>query len=496
MFWPVTTGRGGDLCNSPGSTITASPTGPPNSFVTEGITITSPTVAISLGFMSRVDGCGTTINHTIIPVHPDQVTSVRGFRALFEHHQFNFADLNYFCMDSNKTMATIPEGEGDSCYQQVPADAYFGGLNNAAVLDQAPFRNLTKEQMTIWDDYQPQLLPPATLTVAIASLWGNDCNIHPDGVWDPPIALTPEAAIVVPTAPGGGGASETSAESNASPINSYQAQPPRQTGIAVPTQPSQGDSQSSSEQHFTSLPETGGYGGGGGSSGGQSGQQEGSDSGSNGGGSSGGQSGAGSNSGSQGGSSGSGSGSNGSGQSSGSGSGQQDGSNGSGSSSSGSGSGQQQGSSSGGPSGGSSSGSSSGQDATSGNSGSGSSGDSSNAMGNGQSGSEGSAGYGSNGESSGSSSSSGGSSASGGSSSGSNGESNSGSNGNGQNTNSGSDSASNQGQADGGAASGSSGSASNQGQGGAESNSGSNGNGQNSTPETAQTHRTKGKAVP
>lgn len=246
MFWPITTSRGGDLCSSPGSTITASPTGPPNSFVTEGITITSPTVAISLGYMSRVDGCGTTINHTIIPVHPDQVTSVRGFRALFEHHQFNFADLNYFCMDSNKTMGTIPEGEGDSCYQQVPADAYFGGLNNAVVLDQAPFRNMTKEQMTIWDDYQPQLLPPATLTVAIASLWGNDCNIHPDGVWDPPIALTPEAAIVVPTAPGGGGASETgSSGENASPINSYQAQPPRQTGIAVPTQPSEGGDDSS-----------------------------------------------------------------------------------------------------------------------------------------------------------------------------------------------------------------------------------------------------------
>ena len=271
MFWPITTASG-DLCSNPGSTITASPTGPPNSFVTEGITITSPTVAISLGYMSRVDGCGTTINHTIIPVHPDQVTSVRGFRALFEHHRFNFADLNYFCMDSNETMGTIPEGQGDSCYQQVPADAYFGGLNNAVVLDQAPFRNMSKEQMTIWDNYAPQLLPPATMSEAITSLWGNNCNIHPDGVWDPPIALTPEAAIVVPTAPGGGGgASKTdSEESNASPINSYQAQPPRQTGITVPTKPSEGDGDSSHGQHFTALPETGGYGSDG-SSGGQSG---------------------------------------------------------------------------------------------------------------------------------------------------------------------------------------------------------------------------------
>jgi hypothetical protein len=284
MFWPITTAPGADLCNKTGSTITASPTGPPNSFVTEGITITSPSVAVSLGYMSRVDGCGTTIAHTIIPVHPDQVSSVRGFRALFSHHQFNFADLNYFCMNTNTTMATIPEGEGDSCYQQVPAAAYFGGLNNAVVLDQAPFRNLSKAQMTIFDDYQPQLLPPRTMTEAITSIWGNDCIIHPDGVWDPPIALTPEASLVVPTYPGGGAATTESSDAEstpASPINSYGAVPPRQTGIKKPTQPDTGDS-TSERQHFTALPEvtsgssSGGYGGqrsGSGDSGSSSGQQ-------------------------------------------------------------------------------------------------------------------------------------------------------------------------------------------------------------------------------
>jgi hypothetical protein len=274
MFWPVTTRAGSDLCNVTASTITASPTGPPNSFITDGITITSPTVAVSLGFMSRVDGCGTTIDHTIIPVHPDQVSSVRGFRALFSHHRFNFADLNYWCMNTNTTNATIADGLGDSCYQQVPADAYFGGLNNAVVLDQAPFRNLSKAQMTIWDDYQPQLLPPQTMTEAITSLWGNDCIIHPDGVWDPPIALTPEAVLAVPTFPGGGASTESSdAESTpASPINSYGAVPPRQTGINVPTSPSAGES-TSVRQHFTALPEvtsgpsSGTYGGQGSGSG-------------------------------------------------------------------------------------------------------------------------------------------------------------------------------------------------------------------------------------
>lgn len=257
MFWPITTAAGGNLCNNTGLTITSSPTGPPNSFVTEGITITSPTVAVSLGYMSRVDGCGTTINHTIIPVRPEEVTSVRGFRALFSHHRFNFADLNYFCMDSNTTNSTIADGLGDSCYQQVPADAYFGGLNNAVVLDQAPFRNMTKEQMTIWDDYQPQLLPPQTMTKAITSLWGEDCIIHPDGVWDPPIALTPQASLVVPTRPGGGSATEKDEpeKTPATPINSYGPVPPRETGIKKPERPPT-DGETSQKQHFTALPDT------------------------------------------------------------------------------------------------------------------------------------------------------------------------------------------------------------------------------------------------
>ena len=210
-----------------------------------------------------MDGCGVTINHTIIPVHPDQVSTVRGYRALFSHHRFNFADLNYWCEDTNTTNATIAEGQGDSCYQQVPAAAYFGGLNNAVVYAQAPFRNMSKADMTIWDDYQPQLLPPETMTAAIASIWGPDCYIHPDGVWDPPIALTPEASLIVPTWPSTepGGPESTPA----SPLNSYGAQPPRQTGINVPIPPSDGTT--TGKQHFTALPETDGYGGGGGGDG-------------------------------------------------------------------------------------------------------------------------------------------------------------------------------------------------------------------------------------
>ena len=115
------------------------------------------------------------------------------------------------------------------------------------------------------------------MTEAIASLWGDNCYIHPDGVWDPPIALTPEAALIVPTLPSteSGGPESTPA----SPLNSYGAQPPRQTGIVVPVPPSD-DGPNSGKQHFTALPETGGYGGDGGSGSGGDGSSSGQNGGS------------------------------------------------------------------------------------------------------------------------------------------------------------------------------------------------------------------------
>ena len=196
LYWPVTTYDGsGDLCGKTAETVTADPTGPPRTIVTEGITITSPTVGISIADLSRVDDCGTTVKSTIIPVLPEAVSSVEGARALFTHRPFNFADLNYKCLDDpDKDFVTT--GTRTDCYREVPASAYFFGHANAAGVDWAmpgAFDN-----RTIWPNYQPQVLPPQTLTDAIRSLWGADCNIHPDGIWDPPIALQQENSFALP----------------------------------------------------------------------------------------------------------------------------------------------------------------------------------------------------------------------------------------------------------------------------------------------------------
>ena len=200
LYWPVTTNAGsGNLCNKAAETISATPTADrPNTFATLGITLTSPTVAVSIGGLSRVDQCGTTVAITIIPVLPEDVSSVEGARALFTHRPFNFANLNYKCL-SDPDVIYFATSDRTDCYQEVPASAYFYGLANAAGLgwwSPKVFAN-----STIWPNYQPQVLPPNTLTAAIRSIWGNNCNIHPDGVWDPPIALGTQKSIPLPTAP-------------------------------------------------------------------------------------------------------------------------------------------------------------------------------------------------------------------------------------------------------------------------------------------------------
>ena len=201
LFWPVTTVAGsGDLCEKSAETFTGTATGSPRSVVTDGMTITSPTIAVSIGGLSRVDDCGTTVDHTIIPVLPEEVSSVEGARALFTHRPFNFADLNYKCLD-DPDEEYITTGTRTDCYREVPASAYFTGYANAAGanwIDPNAFTN-----RTIWPNYQPQVLPPTTITEAIRSLWGPDCYIHPDGIWDPPIALQQENSFPLPKyAPG------------------------------------------------------------------------------------------------------------------------------------------------------------------------------------------------------------------------------------------------------------------------------------------------------
>lgn len=129
LYWPVRTIDGtGDLCNRTARTTGLPRTGDgPNTFVTEGITITSPSIAISMASLSRADGCFSTYESTIVVLPASELMSVRGARALYDHQPFQYQDLNYRCQDANSSVFWIQDEPGDNCYQEVPAVAYFSG---------------------------------------------------------------------------------------------------------------------------------------------------------------------------------------------------------------------------------------------------------------------------------------------------------------------------------------------------------------------------------
>ncbi|KAK3648395.1 hypothetical protein LTR56_007512 [Elasticomyces elasticus] len=245
LYWPVTTVPGsGDLCNKTAETITATPTGPPLTFVTSGITITSPTVGVSFGGMSRMDGCGTTIKDTIIPVRPEEIATVRGAHTFFSHWQFNFADLNYIC--TSNASSEIPMEERDDCYLAVPANAYLAGHQEA--LD-SMLRQSLNVSLTIWPDYHPQLLPPETMLPMISSIWATNhdqCSINPLGVWDPPVALQEQVSVDGPDVPSPGTTtavvdSPASETPSAAPVQ-YSTSPASATGAPETTNLATSDS--------------------------------------------------------------------------------------------------------------------------------------------------------------------------------------------------------------------------------------------------------------
>ncbi|KAK3676128.1 hypothetical protein LTR78_003878 [Recurvomyces mirabilis] len=237
LYWPVTTVPGtGDLCNKSAETITKTPTGPPSSFVTAGITITSPTVALSFGGLQRQDDCGATTD-TIVAVNPDEVFTVRGYHALFSHYSFNYADLNYRCASNTSNTSGTPDWERDDCYQAVPADAYFAGLQEAS---NNYMRQNGTEGLTIWPDYHPQVMVPDTMMPAISSIWGKGCIIHPLGVWDPPVALTQQSEIDGVTTPAHAPATTTTSEDPGVTASGPVKLNPQETAVGptTPTQPS------------------------------------------------------------------------------------------------------------------------------------------------------------------------------------------------------------------------------------------------------------------
>lgn len=92
----------GNLCEGNGKTITPTPTGDgPDTIVTLGTTLTSPTVYVSFNTLyARAGGFltdfGPTFSDYIIPFSSQDISTVcGGFAFASTATQLNFADLNY-----------------------------------------------------------------------------------------------------------------------------------------------------------------------------------------------------------------------------------------------------------------------------------------------------------------------------------------------------------------------------------------------------------------
>lgn len=244
LYWPVRTISDSDyFCKSYSysdrmqspMTLPGTPTGSgPNTFVTGSLTITSPTIALSYSGLSRIDGCGPTLDHTIITMKPEELSSVRGARSLFDIFPFNFGDLNWMCQEPvNSSSYTVQDVQGVNCYQNVPANAYWSA---AQVFDDSFYASTSQvKQWTIINNYQPYILPAQSVwSETLQSIWGSTAVWYIDGVWDPPIALIEAATAAGPTLPNPATALSTTTQA-LTKASSTTIPAPAQLGDMLPT---------------------------------------------------------------------------------------------------------------------------------------------------------------------------------------------------------------------------------------------------------------------
>ncbi|KAK5136891.1 hypothetical protein LTR08_001813 [Meristemomyces frigidus] len=193
LYWPITTeGRAETNLCLPATDVTTIPgtrTGKgPNTFVTDNVTITSPSVGVWMTNVGRQDGCGPTIKETIVIADPTDVSSVDDYHVFASPVPINYANLNTACVGNRS----------DQCFTLVPSDAYWRGEVKDA---QYEFEHMAPEYwdatrtLTISNDYRPYIFPPTVL----ASMWGHSCSIPIYGIVDPPVALQAQSTMAQPS---------------------------------------------------------------------------------------------------------------------------------------------------------------------------------------------------------------------------------------------------------------------------------------------------------
>ena len=168
-YWPPQVIGG--PCDANRTYVTATPTRPgyPNSKVIGNMTYVSPTVYLGFTYVAAPDGkagyCGGVISTTVIPMAPEDVSSVR----------FQEISNCTTCHDGPETY-TI-----EGLYSVNYAD--FAGPVNAAAYRGQPGCVLGGCETITEASYSPFLSVPQQLK-SMESIW-SDCVLFVDGVWDP-----------------------------------------------------------------------------------------------------------------------------------------------------------------------------------------------------------------------------------------------------------------------------------------------------------------------
>lgn len=205
-YWPPVVV--GEPCDLDRSFITATPTipGRPNTVVFGTNTFTSPTVYLSIDYLAAASdyhGCGRAFSSTFLPLDPEQVSSIRfsmidngnttdyftfeeGTTTVYETmtmKNFTIAPTASVPVNFADFMGAVPAAAWNAQYWQAYSTGM--GLMTDAVISDA--------------SYSPQIVLPEQVR-SMDPLWSN-CEIHINGISDPPVALSAASSIVVPELP-------------------------------------------------------------------------------------------------------------------------------------------------------------------------------------------------------------------------------------------------------------------------------------------------------
>ncbi|KAM3421566.1 hypothetical protein BST61_g1953 [Cercospora zeina] len=228
----------------------------PNTIVTDGVTITSPMVAMVYTSVHRADGCGPTIAKTIRTMQPDHLSSIRrDSEGGAPRYPFDYNDLNWMCDAGNGTYTMQYVQQDGNCYQNVPAAAYFHGPQKwmQYLPNTAAVKGTIVDSWTILNDYEPYIIEEEVFTQELHDLYGTNAGWIQFGIWDPPVALIQQTAAAKPTLPNARPATPaatTTRKNDPAPTPATPAQPVgtqlRETGSAVPdaiSRPSTGENE-------------------------------------------------------------------------------------------------------------------------------------------------------------------------------------------------------------------------------------------------------------